>query len=123
LRRRYLGVHFVKCRVYSRLYRNPEGTAYVGCCPRCGAYVRIPIGEGGTSQRFFRAVCPRWHSRQTKWFQWNGPVHAPCVSADPIRDHRMARTQRGKQVCELHERSCEARPAASPAGAPALLRL
>jgi phage FluMu protein Com len=56
--RRYLGVQFVKCRTYGRLYLNAEGTAYFGRCPRCGAPVRVPIGEHGTSQRFFIAVCP-----------------------------------------------------------------
>jgi hypothetical protein len=56
--RPYLGVHFLKCHVYGRLYRNRESTAYQGVCPRCGAAYRIPIGEGGTSERFFKAVCP-----------------------------------------------------------------
>lgn len=56
--RPFLGVHFVTCRVYGRIYRNGEGTAYVGRCPRCGAPVRVPIGEGGSSERFFTAVCP-----------------------------------------------------------------
>ena len=56
--RPYLGVQFTKCRVYGRLYRNLEGTAYFGRCPRCGAPVTVPIGQGGTSQRFFQAVCP-----------------------------------------------------------------
>ena len=56
--RPYLGVHFVTCRVYGRLYRNREGTAYVGRCPKCGAPVRVLIGDSGTSERFFTAVCP-----------------------------------------------------------------
>jgi phage FluMu protein Com len=56
--RRFLGVQFTKCRAYGRLYLNPEGTAYVGRCPRCGQLVRVPIGEHGTTQRFFQAVCP-----------------------------------------------------------------
>jgi hypothetical protein len=56
--RPYLGVQFIKCQVYGRLYRNAEGTAYAGRCPRCGAPVLVPIGNGGTSQRFFVAVCP-----------------------------------------------------------------
>jgi hypothetical protein len=56
--RPYLGVHFIKCHVYGRLYRTLEGTAYFGRCPRCGAPVRVPIGHGGTSQRFFQAACP-----------------------------------------------------------------
>lgn len=55
--RPFLGVQFVACRTYGRLYLNAEGTAYVGRCPRCGAPVRVPIGENGTSQRFFQAVC------------------------------------------------------------------
>lgn len=57
-RRPYLGVHFTRCRVYGRLYRNLEGTAYVGRCPRCGAPVHVPIGTEGTTQRFFQAICP-----------------------------------------------------------------
>ena len=54
----FLGVHFTTCRVYGRLYRNREGTAYVGRCPKCGAPVRVLIGTGGTAERFFNAVCP-----------------------------------------------------------------
>ena len=57
--RKFLGVHFVSCRVYGRLYLNREGTAYVGRCPRCGAVVRARVGDQGTDQRFFMAVCGR----------------------------------------------------------------
>ena len=53
--RRFLGVHFACCDVYSRVYINREETAYVGACPRCGGRVRVPIGPGGTAARFFRA--------------------------------------------------------------------
>ena len=53
--RRYLGVHFACCRVYTRVYVNREETAYEGNCPRCGRPIRIRIGPGGTSQRFFTA--------------------------------------------------------------------
>lgn len=56
--RPFLGVHFASCRVYGRLYPNSDRTAYIGRCPRCGAPMRVPIGEGGTSERFFTAVCP-----------------------------------------------------------------
>ena len=45
-------------RGQTALYRNREGTAYIGRCPRCGAPVRVPIGDSGTSERFFTAVCP-----------------------------------------------------------------
>lgn len=56
--RPHLGVHFVNCHVYGRLYRNAGGTAYIGRCPRCGAPLQVPVGQGGTTQRFFIAVCP-----------------------------------------------------------------
>ncbi len=56
--RPFLGVQFVRCGVYGRLYRNKEQTAYEGCCPKCGVRYRIKIGEGGTSTRFFQAHCP-----------------------------------------------------------------
>ena len=51
----FLGVHFECCDVYSRVYPNREQTAYVGHCPRCARRVQFLIGEGGTSERFFRA--------------------------------------------------------------------
>jgi hypothetical protein len=57
-RRSFLGVYFERCGVYGRLYKNAEGTAYVGRCPRCGTPYVIRIGAEGTSSRFFKAVCP-----------------------------------------------------------------
>jgi len=51
----YLGIMFNCCSVYSRIYKNKAGTAYVGRCPKCLKNVKIQVGEGGTSGRFFNA--------------------------------------------------------------------
>ena len=51
----FLGIRFACCRSYARVYRRVDGTAYEGACPRCGKRVRVPIGPGGTGQRFFNA--------------------------------------------------------------------
>lgn len=53
--RPWLAVKWRCCRVYSRMYRNRDATAYEGRCPTCGKSVRAAIGEGGTSNRFFEA--------------------------------------------------------------------
>jgi hypothetical protein len=51
----YLGIMFNCCGIYSRIYKNKEGTAYVGRCPKCMRNIKVPVGEGGTNQRFFNA--------------------------------------------------------------------
>ena len=51
----FIGIMFECCNIYGRIYKNKEGTAYVGRCPKCMRTIKIPIGQGGTNARFFRA--------------------------------------------------------------------
>ncbi len=53
--RKFLGIMYECCHAYGRAYRNPEGDAYEGRCPRCGRAVRVRIDPRGTRQRFFVA--------------------------------------------------------------------
>ena len=53
--RRFVGVQFTCCDVYSRVYINRDETAYEGNCPKCAKRVRLSIGPGGTDARFFTA--------------------------------------------------------------------
>ncbi len=54
-KRKFLGIHFRCCNVYSRVYINNQGNGYEGRCPRCGKKVDIAIGKGGVENRFFEA--------------------------------------------------------------------
>jgi hypothetical protein len=54
-KRRWIGIKFDCCGSYSRIYRNKQGTAYEGFCPKCTARIHVPIAPHGTSQRIFRA--------------------------------------------------------------------
>ena len=51
--RPFVSVQFACCHVYSRIYRNLDGTRYEGRCPRCGKPVTFAVGAGGTDSRFF----------------------------------------------------------------------
>lgn len=53
--RRFVGVQFACCGVYSRIYVNRDSTAYEGNCPKCSKPVRLRIGPGGVDTRFFTA--------------------------------------------------------------------
>lgn len=54
--RPFLGIMFDCCGIYGRIYKNKEGTAYTGRCPKCMRPISVKIGEGGTGQRFFRGM-------------------------------------------------------------------
>ncbi|MCE9608450.1 MAG: hypothetical protein K8U03_26500 [Planctomycetia bacterium] len=53
--RPFLGVHFVCCDVYARIYVNREATAYQGHCPKCSRAIVVKIAYGGSDSRFFEA--------------------------------------------------------------------
>ncbi|MEM9025633.1 MAG: hypothetical protein AAGB06_01725 [Verrucomicrobiota bacterium] len=53
----FLGIHFVDCHVYGRIYRNKEGSHYEGLCPKCRRNVKIRIGPSGSATRSFKAFC------------------------------------------------------------------
>ena len=53
--RKFVGVQFTCCDVYSRVYINRDETAYEGNCPKCAKRITLMIGPGGTDARFFTA--------------------------------------------------------------------
>jgi len=53
--RRFVGIRFACCDVYTRVYVNRTETAYEGYCPKCSRKVRLRIDAEGTDKRFFVA--------------------------------------------------------------------
>jgi hypothetical protein len=53
--RRFVGIRFACCDVYTRVYVNRSETAYEGHCPKCARPVRLRIGPDGTDARLFTA--------------------------------------------------------------------
>jgi len=54
-KKKFLGIWFDCCKVYGRLYKNKDETAYIGRCPRSMRILSVKIGGEGTDRRFFRA--------------------------------------------------------------------
>jgi hypothetical protein len=53
--RPHLGIHFKCCNVYSRIYLNKKGTAFVGWCPKCSAKLEVKVSPTGSTNKFFTA--------------------------------------------------------------------
>lgn len=52
--KKFVGVKFECCGVYSRIYFNEEQNAYIGQCPMCRAPLRILVdAQKGVDARFF----------------------------------------------------------------------
>ncbi len=54
--RRWVGVRFDCCGVYTRIYRRPQARAYRGRCPRCRRLVTLRVAAHGVQARIFRAT-------------------------------------------------------------------
>jgi hypothetical protein len=53
--RPFIGMHFKCCNVYSRIYLNTAGTAFVGWCPHCAAKTEVRVSPAGSKTKFFSA--------------------------------------------------------------------
>ena len=53
--RPFLGIHFDCCNVYSRIYLNQSGTAFIGWCPKCCGKAVVKVSPIGSKSRFFSA--------------------------------------------------------------------
>jgi hypothetical protein len=51
--RQFIGVNWECCKIYSRIYLNRKGTAFVGWCPKCARRVQINVSPVGSKSRFF----------------------------------------------------------------------
>ena len=55
MKRRFLGLRFDCCGVYTRIYINREQNAYSGHCPKCSRTIQINAGPSRTDEQFFTA--------------------------------------------------------------------
>ncbi len=54
-KRPFIGIVFKCCRIYSRIYLNKKGDAFVGWCPKCSAKMEVLVSPVGSSNKFFFA--------------------------------------------------------------------
>lgn len=52
-----IGVYFRCANAYVRVFRNPQGTAYLARCPKCSKTKTFRVGPDGSSQRQFEISC------------------------------------------------------------------
>lgn len=53
----YLQLWFRCANQYARANKTPDGTGYLGRCPKCGKTMEFEIGPGGSTQRLFQISC------------------------------------------------------------------
>ena len=49
----FIGISFKCCNVYSRIYLNKKGDAFVGWCPKCATKAKVNVSKSGNKNRFF----------------------------------------------------------------------
>ena len=57
LPRPFLGIYYVNCGSYGRIYKNNKGQFYSGICPKCMRAVKVKVAKGGSKERSFKAFC------------------------------------------------------------------
>jgi hypothetical protein len=48
-------MHYKCCNIYSRIYLNRAGTAFVGWCPKCAHQVKLIVSADGSDEKMFTA--------------------------------------------------------------------
>lgn len=54
-RKRFIGVKFDCCQVYTRIYANKDETSFEGRCPKCLRKVSIKTHKKGVNLKWFSA--------------------------------------------------------------------
>lgn len=53
--RPFIGMYFKCCHVYTRIYLNRSGKAFVGYCPKCARKAEVIVSPTGSKDRVFTA--------------------------------------------------------------------